>query len=82
MPKEPGHSSAMRELAAIMFTDIAGYTAMMGKDANRALKILHINREIQRPLIGEFRGKWKTCAIYSSIIAACTITRNFANSCP
>jgi TolB-like protein/Tfp pilus assembly protein PilF len=47
-----------RQLAAIMFTDIAGYTALMGRDEKRAFEILKKNREIQRPLIEKFHGKW------------------------
>jgi len=35
-----------RRLAAIMFTDIVGYTSIMGKDEDQAFKILKINREI------------------------------------
>ena len=45
-----------RRLAAIMFTDIVGYTALMGKDEVRALALLKRNIEIQRPLIESFSG--------------------------
>jgi len=47
-----------RQLAAIMFTDISGYTAMMGRDERKALELLHANRQIQKPLIEKFNGKW------------------------
>jgi len=47
-----------RQLAAIMFTDIVGYTAMMGKDEQKALDLLHKNRDLQRPLIEGHGGKW------------------------
>ena len=47
-----------RRLAAIMFTDIVGYTAMMGSDENKAFKVLRKNREIQRPIIKKYRGEW------------------------
>ena len=47
-----------RRLAAIMFTDIVGYTALMGSDENKAFKVLRKNREIQRPLIKKYRGEW------------------------
>ncbi|HZJ58728.1 MAG TPA: hypothetical protein VFD24_00570 [Chitinophagaceae bacterium] len=40
-----------RQLAAIMFTDIVGYTALMGKDEQRAFDILQKNRDIQKPII-------------------------------
>ena len=41
-----------------MFTDIVGYTALMGEDEERALDILKINRQLQRPLIEAYGGKW------------------------
>jgi len=47
-----------RQLAAIMFTDIVGYTALMGKDSNKALELVRINKEIQKPLVGKHNGKW------------------------
>ncbi len=47
-----------RQLAAIMFTDIVGYTAMMGTDEQRAISLLKKNREIQQPLIEQFGGKF------------------------
>lgn len=47
-----------RQLAAIMFTDIVGYTALMGKDEEIAFNILHKNRQIQKPLIEHYNGRW------------------------
>ena len=47
-----------RQLAAIMFTDIVGYTALMGDDEKRAFDLLRKNRELQKPLISQFRGQW------------------------
>jgi adenylate cyclase len=47
-----------RQLAAIMFTDIVGYTALMGEDEQKAFNILNKNRDIQRPLIEKYGGKW------------------------
>jgi class 3 adenylate cyclase/TolB-like protein/exonuclease VII small subunit len=47
-----------RKLAAIMFTDIVGYSALMGKDADKALELLRKNRNIQKPLIEKYDGKW------------------------
>ncbi len=35
---------------AIMFTDIGGYTALMGKDEQKAMELLKVNREIQKRL--------------------------------
>ncbi len=45
-----------RVLAAIMFTDIVGYTAMMGRDEPKAMEMVRKNREIQKPLIEKYRG--------------------------
>ena len=50
--------SSSRQLAAIMFTDIVGYTALMGKDEQKAFEFLNKNRQIQRPIIEEFKGRW------------------------
>lgn len=47
-----------RRLAAIMFTDIVGYTALMGNDEQKAFQLLKRNREIQKPVIEEFGGTW------------------------
>jgi adenylate cyclase len=46
-----------RKLAAIMFTDIVGYTALMGSDEDRAFEILRKNREIHTKYIEHFNGK-------------------------
>lgn len=48
--------SQSRKLAAIMFTDIVGYTALMGNDEQKAFELLRKNREIQKPIIEEFGG--------------------------
>ena len=50
--------SSTRQLAAIMFTDIAGYTAVMGEDEQKAFKLLGQNRRLQRPLIEAHHGRW------------------------
>ena len=51
-------TSPVRKLAAIMFTDIVGYTALMGKDEANALEILRKNRAIHQSLITKYSGKW------------------------
>lgn len=57
--KENRHyMSSNRQLAAIMFTDIAGYTSLMGGDEQKAINLLNKNRQIQKPLIRQFRGTW------------------------
>lgn len=50
--------SGQRQLAAIMFTDISGYTALMGSNEQKALELLRQNRELQKPLIESHNGKW------------------------
>ncbi len=50
--------SSSRQLAAIMFTDIVGYTALMGKDEEKAFALLEKNRQIQKPIIEKYGGKW------------------------
>jgi class 3 adenylate cyclase/TolB-like protein len=47
-----------RRLAAIMFTDIVGYTAIMGKSEQWALECLALSRQIQKPIIEQYRGQW------------------------
>jgi len=47
-----------RQLAAIVFTDIVGYTALMGEDEQKAFELLKKNREMQKPLIEQFNGTW------------------------
>jgi adenylate cyclase len=49
--KASGH-----RLAAVMFTDIVGYTAMMGRNEESALELLRKNRQIQKPLIEKYDG--------------------------
>lgn len=47
-----------RKLAAVMFTDIAGYTALMSKDEQKALTLLQKNREIQKSLAKKHNGEF------------------------
>ena len=47
-----------RQLAAIMFTDIVGYTALMEQNEQSAFQLLDENRKLQRPLIEKYTGKW------------------------
>jgi TolB-like protein len=46
-----------RRLAAIMFTDIVGYTSLMGKDEKKAFDFLRKNRRIHWRLIKKFKGR-------------------------
>lgn len=46
-----------RHLAAIFFSDMAGYTAASNKNQDRALELLEEHRAILRPLIRKFEGR-------------------------
>jgi TolB-like protein/class 3 adenylate cyclase/Tfp pilus assembly protein PilF len=48
----------IRQLAAIMFSDIVGYTALMGDDEQKAFELLKLNRQLQKPLIEKYGGQW------------------------
>jgi TolB-like protein/class 3 adenylate cyclase len=50
--------STTHTLAAIMFTDIVGYTTLMERDEDLAFAILGKNRAIQQPLIEKYNGSW------------------------
>jgi adenylate cyclase len=47
-----------RQLAAIMFTDMVGYTSVMGEDEQLALRLLRRNRDIHKNIIQEKNGNW------------------------
>jgi class 3 adenylate cyclase len=46
-----------RELAAIMFSDIAGYSTIMGRDEHTALRVLSEHRELLRNLLPKYNGR-------------------------
>ena len=46
-----------RQLACIMFTDIVGYTALMGDNEGRTLTLLKENKEIHERLFQQYGGK-------------------------
>lgn len=46
-----------RRLTAIMFTDMVGYTSMMGQDEEKAFKILENNRIIHKDLLVIYEGR-------------------------
>ena len=47
-----------RKLAAVMFTDIIGYTALMSGDEKAALALLQKNRELQKSLAEKYNGEF------------------------
>ena len=48
----------MRKLAAIMFTDIVGYSSLMSGDEQKAMHILSRNRELHKKLIQKHNGEF------------------------
>jgi TolB-like protein/class 3 adenylate cyclase/Flp pilus assembly protein TadD len=54
---EASSAEPVRELAAIMFSDIAGYTALMGRDEGKAVRALAAHRELVRSLVRRFNGR-------------------------
>jgi adenylate cyclase len=47
-----------RKLAAIMFTDIVGYTALMGESEEKGHRVRERHRAVLRPLVEKFHGEW------------------------
>jgi len=56
--KKEEETKQERKLAAIMFTDVVGYTSLMSTDEEKAFKVLKKNRSVQKPLIKKFTGEW------------------------
>lgn len=50
-------SENQRRLAAIMFTDIAGYGALTQRDESLALELLDVHQRLLRPLFAGHRGR-------------------------
>ncbi len=46
-----------RRLAAVMFTDIVGYTALTQVDESTALQLLEKHKELVRPILSRHRGR-------------------------
>ena len=49
-------STIKRQSAAVMFTDIAGYTSIMASDEEKALSLLQEKRQVLKPLIDKHDG--------------------------
>jgi adenylate cyclase len=46
-----------RRLAAVLFSDIVGYTALMGESEARGLRVRERHRDLLRPLAARYHGK-------------------------
>ena len=51
-------STEDRKLAAIVFTDICGFTQLMSRDENKAMSLLDQQRTLLKPIIKNFNGEW------------------------
>ena len=49
--------SSSRRVAAIMFTDIVGYTALMQKDEQAAMRLRNRHREVFEKEHDKYRGE-------------------------
>ena len=47
-----------RKLAAIVFTDIAGFTKLSSEDERLAFSLIEKQREVLKPIVEEFNGEW------------------------
>jgi adenylate cyclase len=65
-----------RKLAAIMFTDIVGYTALMSKDEQHAHQIIHKSRDLLKALVEQYNGEClqtvgdETLSSFASVVDA------------
>lgn len=49
--------TSSRQLACIVFTDIVGYSALMGRDEQKAFDVLIKNRQLQKPIVEANQGR-------------------------
>src|SRR5713101_5719203 len=55
-PSDTSAANPTRELAAIMFSDIVGYTAIMGRDEQKGVQAIADHRAQLRSLLPRFNG--------------------------
>ena len=83
MAPETISASQRRELAAIMFSDVVGYTAIMGRDEGKAVKVIAHHREQLSSLLPRFNGRLigeigdGTLSSFHSVIDAVECAREF-----
>ena len=51
-------SDSKRKLAAIVFTDIVGFTNLTSKNQQKASDLLDIQRDLLKPLVESYSGRW------------------------
>ena len=47
-----------RKLAAIVFTDIVGFTKLTAKDQSKASDLIKKQRGLFRPIVDSYKGMW------------------------
>ena len=60
----PNQTNIERKTAAIMFTDIAGYTEAMSQSEQKALDMLRKKRTIIKTLIDNYNGEYVLSLIH------------------
>ena len=51
-------TESTRKLAAIVFTDIVGFTKLTAEDQSKALALFRQQRELLKPLVESHGGSW------------------------
>jgi len=80
-------SDQKRKLAAIMFSDIVGYSSLMSKDELQAMRLINKNRAIHKTLIEEFKGEFikeigdGILSIFQSSVDAVNCAQSIQNKC-
>ena len=57
MKRPSSEEGGERRLAAIMFTDLAGFTALTQRNEPLAMKLLEDQRQVVRPLLSKYKGR-------------------------
>ncbi len=80
---------AGRRLAAIMFTDIVGYTALMAESEVKGHRVRERQAQVLRPLVEQYGGDWvqhvgdETLSSFPSAVDAVNCAkRRLSNSDP
>jgi TolB-like protein/class 3 adenylate cyclase/Flp pilus assembly protein TadD len=84
---QPDTMPEHRQLAAIMFTDIVGYSALMSKNEKLAMEVLEQNRQIHKDAISKHHGQYikeigdGTLSIFQSSFDAVNCALDIQKAC-